>query len=100
MRRLSLWPAVLGLALAEIVVVLINPVPSSLSYASGGLVLISLLGWIMEAREIAGPAPEVEPEHEEEEEQAPGPSYWPILAALGIVGIEIGRAHVGTPVTW
>jgi cytochrome b6-f complex iron-sulfur subunit len=92
MGRLSLWPAILGLALAEIVVVLIEHVPSSLSYASGGVVLISLLGWIMEAREIAGPPPAVEPEHEEEEE-APGPSYWPIVLALGIVGIAAGLVY-------
>jgi cytochrome b6-f complex iron-sulfur subunit len=89
---LSTWPAILGLALAMIVVVLIRPVTSSLSYACGILVLISLLGWVLEARQIAGPAPEVEPEHEEEE-QAPGPSYWPILLALGIVGIAAGLIY-------
>ncbi len=92
MGRLSLWPALLGLALAEIVVVLINPVPSSLSYAAGGVVIISLLGWVMEARQIAGPAPAVEPE-EEEEEEAPGPSYWPIFLAIGIVGIAAGLIY-------
>jgi cytochrome b6-f complex iron-sulfur subunit len=89
---LSTWPAILGLSLAMIVVVLLRPVPSSLSYASGILVLISLLGWVLEARQIAGPAPEVEPEHEEEE-QAPGPSYWPVLLALGIVGIAAGLIY-------
>jgi len=92
MQRLSLWPAVLGLALAMIVVVLIEPVPSSLSYASGVVVLLGLLGWVMEARAVAGPPPEVEPEHEEEEE-APGPSYWPIVLALGIVGIAAGLIY-------
>src|SRR5688500_11889007 len=90
--RVSVWPAVLGLALAMIVVTLIEPVPSSLAYASGLLVLISLLGWSMEAREVAGPPPDVEPEHEEEEE-APGPSYWPVVLALGIVGIASGLVY-------
>ena len=92
MARLSTWPAILGIALAMIVVVLVRPVDSSLSYASGVLVLISLLGWVLEARQIAGPAPEVEPEHEAEEE-APGPSYWPVLLALGIVGIAAGLIY-------
>ena len=90
--RVSVWPAVLGLALAMIVVTLIEPVPSSLAYASGLLVLLSLLGWSMEAREVAGPPPTVEPEHEEEEE-APGPSYWPVLLSLGIVGIAAGLIY-------
>src|SRR5688572_29689257 len=90
--RLSLWPAIFGLALAMIVVTIIQPVESSLSYASGALVLIALLGWVLEAREIAGPAPEVEPEHEEEEE-APGPSYWPVVLSLGIVGIAAGLIY-------
>ncbi|HLF78102.1 MAG TPA: ubiquinol-cytochrome c reductase iron-sulfur subunit [Dehalococcoidia bacterium] len=94
MERLSLWPAILGLALAMIAVVLIEPIPSSLSYASGAIVLISLLGWILEARAVAGPPPEVEPEHEEEEE-APGPSYWPVVLALGIVGIAAGLIYDG-----
>ena len=62
--RVSVWPAVLGLALAMIAVTLIEPVPSSLAYASGLLVLISLLGWSMEAREVAGPPPAVEPERD------------------------------------
>src|SRR4051794_29686049 len=92
MKRLSLWPAILGLALAEIVVVLIKPVPSSLSYAAGGVVLISLLGWVMEARQHNGPPPAVEPD-EEEEEEAPGPSYWPIFLSLGIVGIAAGLIY-------
>src|SRR5215210_4352222 len=90
--RVSVWPAVLGLALAMIVVTLIEPVPSSLSYASGLLVCLSLLGWTMEAREGNGPPPAVEPEHEEEEE-APGPSYWPIVLSLGIVGIAAGLIY-------
>jgi len=92
MERLSVWPAVLGLALAMIVVVLIEPVDSSLAYASGVLVLLSMLGWVLEARAVAGPPPEVEPEHEEEEE-APGPSYWPVLLSLGIVGIAAGLIY-------
>lgn len=92
MGRLSLWPAVLGIALAMILINLIEPVPNSLSYASAGLVLIGLIGWITEARELAGPAPEVEPEHEEEE-PAPGPSYWPIIVAAGIVGIAAGLIY-------
>lgn len=90
--RLSVWPAIFGLALAMIVVTIIAPVPSSMSYASAAVVIIALLGWIMEARAIAGPAPEVEPEHEEEEE-APGPSYWPIILSLGIVGIAAGLIY-------
>jgi cytochrome b6-f complex iron-sulfur subunit len=94
MARLSNWPAILGLSLAMIVVVLLRDIPSSLSYASGILALISLLGWVLEARQHAGPAPEVEPEHEEEEE-APGPSYWPVLLALGIVGIASGLIYDG-----
>jgi cytochrome b6-f complex iron-sulfur subunit len=92
MGRLSTWPALLGLALAMILVVLVRPVDSSLSYASGILVLLSLLGWVLEARQIAGPTPEIEPEHEEEE-VAPGPSYWPVLLALGIVGIASGLIY-------
>lgn len=95
MKGVSIWPVVLGLALAMIVVVLVEPVKSSLSYASGILVLISLLGWVLEARAVAGPAPEVEPEHEEEEEEAPGPSYWPVILALGIVGIATGLIYDG-----
>ena len=55
MGRLSWWPAVLGLALAMIVVTLIEPTRNSLSYASGAIVLLSLLGWILEARAVAGP---------------------------------------------
>jgi cytochrome b6-f complex iron-sulfur subunit len=94
MERLSMWPAVLGLALAMIVVVLIEPVDSSLSYASGVVVLISMLGWVLEARQVAGPPPAEEPEHEEEEE-APGPSYWPVFLALGIVGIAAGLIYDG-----
>jgi cytochrome b6-f complex iron-sulfur subunit len=90
--RLSVWPAILGLALAMIVVTIIEPVPSSLSYASGALVIIALLGWILEARQVAGPPPAVEPEHEEEED-APGPSYWPIVLSLGIVGIAAGLIY-------
>ena len=92
MKRLSLWPAILGLALAMVVVVLIQPVPHSLAYASALITLIGLIGWVIEAREVAGPPPEVEPEHEEEEE-APGPSYWPVVLALGIVGIAAGLVY-------
>ena len=89
MGRLSMWPAVLGVALAMIVVNVLVPIPHSLAYASAAVVLFGLLGWIVEAREVAGPPPAVEPEHEEEEE-APGPSYWPLVLSLGIVGIAVG----------
>ena len=92
MRRLSLWPAILGIALAMIAVVLIEPVANSMSYAAGAVVIIALLGWVIEARAVAGPPPAVEPEHEEEEE-APGPSYWPVVLALGIVGIAAGIVY-------
>jgi cytochrome b6-f complex iron-sulfur subunit len=92
MGRLSLWPAILGIALAMIVVVLLEPVANSMSYAAGAVVIIALLGWVIEARAVAGPPPDVEPEHEEEEE-APGPSYWPILLALGVVGIAAGIVY-------
>jgi cytochrome b6-f complex iron-sulfur subunit len=70
-------------------VTIVKPVENSLAYASAFLVLIAMIGWIAEAREVAGPVPEVEPEHEEEEE-APGPSYWPVVLAAGIVGIAAG----------
>lgn len=92
MGRLSIWPAVLGLALAMVVVTIIEPVQNSLSYASGAIVILGLLGWVFEARYVAGPPPEVEPEHEEEEE-APGPSYWPVVLSLGIVGIAAGLVY-------
>jgi cytochrome b6-f complex iron-sulfur subunit len=92
MGRLSMWPAVLGLAMAMVLVVLIEPVKNSLAYASGLIVIIGLIGWVLEAREVAGPAPAVEPEHEEEE-PAPGPSYWPVVLALGIVGIAAGLIY-------
>ena len=94
MERLSWWPAVLGLALAMIVVVLIEPVQSSLSYASAVIVLLALLGWVLEARQVAGPPPAAEPEHEEEE-PPPGPSYWPLVLALGVVGIAAGLIYEG-----
>ena len=89
MRLISIWPAVLGLALAMAFVNVLEPVDHSVAYAGAVLVIISLVGWVLEARDIAGPAPEVEPDHEEEEE-APGPSYWPLLLALGIVSIAVG----------
>ena len=92
MGRLSLWPAILGVALAMIAVVLIEPVPNSMAYASGAVVLLGLIGWVIEARAVAGPPPAQEPEHEEEEE-APGPSYWPVILALGIVGIAAGLVY-------
>ena len=93
MGRLSVWPAILGLALAMIVVTLVQEVSSSLSYASGILVIISLLGWVLEARQVAGPPPAVEPEHEEEEE-APGPSYWPVLLAVLQCLLAIGECFI------
>ena len=89
MGRLSFWPAVLGFALAMILVTLIEPVRHSMAYAAGAVVIIGLIGWILEARAVAGPPPAVEPEHEEEEE-APGPSYWPLVLAAGIVGNSAG----------
>src|SRR5688572_25429089 len=92
MKGLSLWPAVLGLALAMIVVTLVAPLEHSLAYASAAVVIIGLLGWVIEAREVAGPPPAVKPEHEEEEE-APGPSYWPVVLAVGIVGIAAGLVY-------
>lgn len=92
MARVNLWPAVLGIATAIGLVTIINPLTASLAYASGVVVVLGLLGWVMEAREHAGPPPEVEPEHEEEEE-APGPSYWPIILALGVVGIAAGLIY-------
>ena len=87
--RLSMWPAVFGIALAMILVTVVEPVTHSLAYASSAVVLIALLGWILEARDVAGPPPEVEPEHEEEE-TPPGLTYWPFVLALGIVGIAVG----------
>ena len=92
MGRLSLWPAILGISLAMILIVLIEPIPHSMAYASGVVIIIALLGWVIEARAVAGPPPEVEPEHEEEEE-APGPSYWPVVLSLGIVGIAAGLVY-------
>jgi cytochrome b6-f complex iron-sulfur subunit len=92
MGRLSFWPAILGIALAMMVVTLIEPVIHSMAYAAGVVVIIGLLGWVLEARAVAGPPPAVEPEHEEEED-APGPSYWPIVLSLGIVGIAAGLVY-------
>ncbi len=92
MRSFSIWPAVLGLALAMVLVILLVPVPHSLSYGGGVVVLLGLLGWVMEARSVAGPPPAMEPEHEEEEE-APGPSYWPLVLALGVVCIAAGLVY-------
>ena len=92
MGRLSVWPAVLGLALAAILVTIIEPVESSLAFASGGLVLIALLGWVIEARAVAGPPLPVEAGHEAEE-PPPGPSYWPVVLALGVVGIAAGLVY-------
>ncbi|HEY7270688.1 MAG TPA: Rieske 2Fe-2S domain-containing protein [Dehalococcoidia bacterium] len=92
MRLVSIWPAVLGLALAMVLVNIAWPIDHSMSFAAGVLALIGLIGWALEAREVAGPPPDVEPEHEEEEE-APGPSYWPLVLALGIVGIAVGLVY-------
>lgn len=92
MRLISIWPAVLGLALAMAFVNFIEPIEHSLSIAGGVLALVALIGWAMEAREVAGPPPAVEPEHEEEEE-APGPSYWPVVLALGVVAIAVGTVY-------
>jgi len=76
MRAISIWPAILGLALATTLILLLqaigvihDQVRHSLSYVSGGVVLIALVGWVTEAREVAGPAPEAEDEHEEHEEE-------------------------------
>jgi cytochrome b6-f complex iron-sulfur subunit len=92
MRLVSIWPAILGFALALAFVNVITPIEHSLSFAGGALSLIALVGWSLEARAVAGPAPDVEPEHEEEEE-APGPSYWPIALAVGIVAIAVGLVY-------
>ena len=92
MQRLSLWPAVLGIALAMILVNAIEPTRNSLAYASGIVLLLAMLGWLVEAREVAGPPPAVEPEHEEEE-PPPGPSYWPVVLAVGVVGIAGGLVY-------
>jgi cytochrome b6-f complex iron-sulfur subunit len=92
MQKVSVWPVVLGLALAMALVVVIVPTRYSLAYAGSIVVLIGLIGWVLEARSVAGPAPAVEPEHEEEEE-APGPSYWPVVVALGVVAIAAGIVY-------
>ena len=92
MRGLSIWPAVLGLALAMFVVALVQPTPHSLSFGSAIVVIICLIGWVVEAREVAGPPP-LEEGEEEAEEPAPGPSYWPVFLALGIVGIAAGLVY-------
>jgi cytochrome b6-f complex iron-sulfur subunit len=92
MGRLSMWPAVLGLSLAMVLITLVEYIPHSLAYASAAVVIIAMIGWVLEAREVAGPPPEVEPEHEGEE-PAPGPSYWPVILALGIVGIAAGLVY-------
>jgi cytochrome b6-f complex iron-sulfur subunit len=92
MRLVSIWPAVLGLAAAMIVVNIAWPIEHSIAFAGGILTLIGLIGWALEAREVAGPPPEVEPEYEEEEE-APGPSYWPLVLAIGIVAIAVGLVY-------
>lgn len=93
MRTISIWPAVLGLALAMALVNLIEPVEHSLAFAGGVLAFISLVGWALEARDVAGPAPAEEAEHEEEGEEAAGPSYWPVALALGIVAIATGLVY-------
>jgi cytochrome b6-f complex iron-sulfur subunit len=92
MRVVSVWPLVLGFALAMALVNIIEPIEHSLSFAGGALAIIALLGWVLEARALAGPPPEVEPEHEEEEE-APGPSYWPVVLAAGVVAIAAGLVY-------
>ena len=89
--RVSVWPAILGLALAMIAVTLIESVPV-FPACQRLLVLISLLGWAMEAREVAGPPPRLSPSTRKKKE-APGPSYWPVLLALGVVGIAAGLIY-------
>jgi cytochrome b6-f complex iron-sulfur subunit len=84
---------VLGLALAMALVIIVAPIDHSMSFAGGVLTILGLIGWALEARAVAGPPPEVEPEHEEEEE-APGPSYWPVILAIGIVCIAAGLIYV------
>lgn len=91
MRNVSVWPVVLGLALAMVVVLLLSPARYSLAIAGGILTIIAMIGWVLEARAVAGPPPAVEPEHEEEE--APGPSLWPIVLALGVVAIAGGLVY-------
>jgi cytochrome b6-f complex iron-sulfur subunit len=74
---------------------IIEPIEHSLSFAGGVLTIVALIGWVLEAREIAGPPPAEEEEHGEEEEEAPGPSYWPVILALGIVAIAAGFVYDG-----
>ncbi len=89
-ERLSWWPGIFGLALAMILVTVIQPVTSSLAYAGIILVVIAVLGWALEAREIAGP-PSTQAQ-DNEIEQA-GPSFWPVVLAIGFVGIAAGLVY-------
>ena len=92
MRDFTRSPIVLGLALAMLLVGVLQPTPHSLSYGSALLALIALLGWTLEAREVAGLALAVEPEEEVEEPPA-GPSYWPLVLAFSIAGIAAGFVY-------
>ena len=65
-----------GLAWAAVLVIAIEPVTHSLSYAGGLLTLVALTGWTLEAR--GAPNDEA------------APSAWPLLLALGIVAIAGG----------
>jgi cytochrome b6-f complex iron-sulfur subunit len=71
----------------------IEPIEHSLSFAGGVLTLIALIGWVLEAREVAGPPPPAEADTEEEHEEAPGPSFWPVVVAIGVVSIAAGLVY-------
>ena len=92
-RRISIWPAILGLSVALNVILLLtafnvlDPVRHSLSFASSAVVIISLVGWTVEAREVASSEPQ------EEAERAPGPSFWPMFLAVGVFGIVLGLVY-------
>lgn len=74
-----------GMAWAVAFVLLLQPVPHSLAYASAFLGLVALGGWCVEARE--------------RDEDAPGLSVWPLLlaAALALIaaGLLFGSARAG-----
>jgi cytochrome b6-f complex iron-sulfur subunit len=79
---LSLAPVVLGLALAMLAVLALQPTRFSLSYAGVAVVVVALIGWAMEARTAAL--------NSGGDEEPPGPSYWPLVLALGIAAAAAG----------